>query len=276
MDARGDVARRIWTLAVGGVATAVRRRGPCQCGGAVTPIKSPPPLKAHPLDGAFDRVARAETHLANLKVRIRRAEANLSLVKFSRKGGRTSASHKKFAPFRRPAILSILVGEIIYNLRAALDYLVYELARLGSGQTQEMTQFPIESSEDNFRRYENGTGLGKGRLKGVRSTHIALIKKLQPCHGCKWTERLATISNSDKHRLLTVLLGSAKQTSVINFGSSEFPPNRRTDRLAPKHLHVQRPTLFVKFADGGLITERLDELTANVAETLQVFKPEFK
>jgi hypothetical protein len=233
------------------------------------------PAKAHPLDGAFERVSRAEKHLSDLKARIRKAEANLSLVKFKRKNGRTSASSKPFVPFRRPAVLSILVGEIIYNLRAALDYLVYELARLGSGQAQDMTQFPIESCKKKFGSYENGTGLGKGRLKGVHSSHVALIKKLQPCYGCKWTGLLATISNSDKHKLLAVLYGSARQKATLTFGS-DVPPNRRADRLAPKGMHVERPALFVKFTDGALITDTLDKLKAGVAETLQTFKPEFK
>jgi hypothetical protein len=47
-------------------------------------------------------------------------------------------------PFPIPEEISIVVGEICYNLRAALDYLVYELARLDSGCIQNGTQFPIE------------------------------------------------------------------------------------------------------------------------------------
>jgi len=236
------------------------------------------PVKAHPLDGAFERVARAEKHVADLKARIRKAETNLSLVKFKRKGGRTDfVLPKNFAPFRRPALLSILVGEVIYNLRAALDYLVYELAFLGSGQTQDMTQFPIERRKKDFMRYENGPGLGCGRLKGVHPRHIALIKTVQPCYGCQWTGTLNTISNSDKHKLLTVLFGSAQQKTVISFDSSkQYPPNCPTDRNAPKSVHVQLPALRVTFADGALITDTLDELKVRVAETLRIFKPEFK
>jgi hypothetical protein len=98
-------------------------------------------MEAYPLDGAFDRVKRAEKHLADLKARIRKAEAKLTLLKFHREGGRTAMSHKAFKPFAHPSILSILVGETIYNLRAALDYLVFELARLDSGQSQATPNF---------------------------------------------------------------------------------------------------------------------------------------
>ena len=49
-----------------------------------------------------------------------------------------------------PAMLGILIGETIYNLRAILDYLVYELAILDSGQIQKGTQFPIEDTESEF------------------------------------------------------------------------------------------------------------------------------
>src|ERR1700731_2588895 len=49
-----------------------------------------------------------------------------------------------------PYRFSILVSEICFNLRAALDYLVYELAILDSGSVKEKTQFPIEDCKKDF------------------------------------------------------------------------------------------------------------------------------
>ncbi|MCH8188130.1 MAG: hypothetical protein IIB66_05415, partial [Proteobacteria bacterium] len=97
-----------------------------------------------------------------------------------------------------PHIIKILVGEITYNLRAALDYLVYELARLDSGEVKNGTQFPIEDTEDGFKRKRNAF------LKGVSDKHVAIIESLQPYSGCDWTRILRDLSNPDKHRQLTI------------------------------------------------------------------------
>jgi hypothetical protein len=44
----------------------------------------------------------------------------------------------------------IRVGEVCYNFRSALDYLIFELAKLDSGVEQGGTQFPIMDSPKDF------------------------------------------------------------------------------------------------------------------------------
>src|SRR5262245_36630798 len=43
-----------------------------------------------------------------------------------------------------PDDLPLAISDAVHNLRAALDYLVYELALYDSGSIQEGTQFPLE------------------------------------------------------------------------------------------------------------------------------------
>src|SRR5436309_1128025 len=81
------------------------------------------------LDDAYLRVDRAQHHMVDLEHRLRRFSKRTNLV---------------LSP-TVPPICSILIGETIYNQRAALDYLIYELALLDSGRIQDGTQFPIES-----------------------------------------------------------------------------------------------------------------------------------
>ncbi len=223
---------------------------------------------SHPLDGAFDRVRRAEEHLADLKRRITEAEANTSLVQFHRAEGRVGIGMAPFQPFDRPSILSILVGEIIYNLRAALDYLIFELARLDSGQVQHGTQFLIESAPEGFMAHK------EGRLKGINASHVARIERLQPYQGCQWTKTLVDISNPDKHRTLTVLFASAEQVIRFHFGS-EPSPQHLADPSIPKEMHVQNPSIKVAFDDGTRVVDMLEEIKARVAETLDAFQSEF-
>src|SRR5204863_4438007 len=90
--------------------------------------------------------------------------------------------------------------EMIYNLRAALDYVVFEPARFDSGQTQNGTQFPIEDKPEGFK------GRQKTYLKGLTDPHVALVEEYQPCQGCNWTATLRDLSNPDKHRELHLLL----------------------------------------------------------------------
>ena len=112
------------------------------------------------------------------------------------------STHSDSVPAGEPLmvqpITSILVGEAVYNLRAALDYLVYELSLLDSPKKDvRWTQFPIA---DNIDAWDKSC---KSRIKYLSDRHISEIRKLQPAFGCTWTEVLRDFSNPDKHERLT-------------------------------------------------------------------------
>jgi hypothetical protein len=114
---------------------------------------------------------------------------------------------------RRMGRMSITIGETIYNLRSALDYIVYDLACLVAGKHVGGTQFPIEESEAGFVSRMKGVD-AKGEsvghfLKGVPAGAIRLIAQLQPYAGCTWTRDLRELSNPDKHRRLSPLMSRA-------------------------------------------------------------------
>ena len=179
-----------------------------------------------------------------------------------------------------PSIVSILVGEAVYNLRAALDYLVYELAWLDSGQIQDDTQFPIENSPKVFQGRSTGFYFaakpGKkpkrrscGRyLAGVNSVHCGWLEQLQPYKGCDWTKTLGTISNPDKHRKLT--------TTDVVIGTQHRPidPPRETGAGTMVNMEF-RYSPFVGI-NGIPIEEVLRELQAEVGNVLALFDPEFE
>lgn len=216
-----------------------------------------------PFDGAYQRVRRAGIHLTNLNRRanaISQARGNLVIIESKPALDRLPdgtempvvSSTMKFPSEIEtvPPIISLLVGEIIYNLRAALDYLIYDLARLDSGQVVKRTQFPIEDTVDKFERRRNTF------LKGVSDEHVAAITKLQPCDGCNWTKTLASISNPDKHRHLTVFRSPVYITPSL--GSAE-----------------PIIAIYIAFNDGTLVIDTLKQLKLKVAKTLDAFKLEF-
>jgi hypothetical protein len=236
-------------------------------------IHKPP----HPLAGAFERVARAEGHHAELK----RAVAQFGKENEEAFVAKLNPENPNKVVIQRsmlmpPLRFSILVGEISYNLRGALDYLIYELAQHDSGVIQDGTQFPIEDRKDGFDRNADRF------LKGVNVSHRTRIEDLQPYKGCSWTRDLLEISNPDKHRKLTSVGAATEQLVTIAVGSSApLDPNGGTIKTIVRadgtevHMQVSPTVTEIQLDDGTLILEALDVLQSQVAGTLEAFKPEF-
>jgi hypothetical protein len=173
--------------------------------------------------------------------------------------------------------VGILVGEICYNLRSALDYLIFELAKLDSGAEQRGTQFPVVDTKNDFEGRRT-----TAFLKGVNASHIAAVEALQPYMGCNWTARLRDFSNADKHRHFVVTGGETRITvhSSLDTDLSKIQgvtfqrsaPHPLTGDEVQMKVHIAGT---VTFDDGSPILETLQELKNNVARTLGDFKPDF-
>jgi hypothetical protein len=117
-----------------------------------------------------------------------------------------------------PAEWSLVLGDIVHNLRSALDALVYALARAHLGRTPTDTearqiQFPIVDRPDQWE------GECKRWLRHIAPAAQLLIERCQPYHDANPREvhllaALRDLSNIDKHRHLIVTLGIAETTRV--------------------------------------------------------------
>jgi hypothetical protein len=236
----------------------------------------------HQLDGAFARVDRAGEHLGELKTIInafrqgRHDARSVILDPDFPKDGNIEPEWPVFERLR----IAIVVGEICYNLRSALDYLIYELALLDSREVQKETQFLIEYRPKDFK---SGAKL---RLKGLNARHKACIKALQPYNGCDWVGNLKEISNPDKHRTLTAIGYRARAAigPVVDRGT--FPS---ADMISSEHsaegtdgtkMDVQlvtSVTVTISIKNVAVpIVEALQVLHSQVTQTLDAFKPEFE
>lgn len=124
--------------------------------------------------------------------------------------------------------VAVRTGEIVHNLRSALDHLAWQLANVYTGGNPaypRRVQFPIEDDPDVFRRRctpsvrDNGAWLGE-----VDPAHHAIIDRYQPYQGENgglsqrwWTgylhelALLRDLSDTDKHRVLTTILTPTTQ-----------------------------------------------------------------
>jgi hypothetical protein len=230
----------------------------------------------HPLDYSFERVRRAEEHLIEMRGHVEgvfQMQEDASFVDYDPNPPHQIRAHlpaETFAGMR----LGIIVGEVVYNLRAALDYLVFQLAERDSGAPQDDTQFPIVCKPNNFR-------LGVNRwLKGINPAHVAAIEKLQPYNRCEWTRTLREISNPDKHRKLVTITGGMGITPHDSINNPGFASTNGAIRRAmhPVHGEVNVKLHFIhqiQFADGMPVMETLEELNTEVTNTLGHFKSEF-
>jgi hypothetical protein len=131
-------------------------------------------MAAHPLAGAQAKIERARQHLVTLQQEIRtftNANPYGFVTELEEETGHYIVRAREYV--ERPAHAGLIVGDLVHNLRSALDHVAYALADLGKGATRN-TAWPLVSDEKDWPSQEGL--LLKGMLKG----HRAAIKELQP------------------------------------------------------------------------------------------------
>jgi hypothetical protein len=245
-------------------------------GNEIVDIRRDDSMTPHALNPCFERVVRAGEHLADLRHRLLEAllKQEDSIVCYF--DPNPPHALKAAAPdFPLPPMrIGVLIGEVCYNLRSALDYLVFELFKLDSGKAQEFTQFPMAGSPDKFRSWAK-----VARSKGLDSAHITELKSLQPYKGCDWTKILRDLSNMDKHREFANIGGSFGANAFAR-GDPRFDrlssPVRRTPHPVHGEMDVKVDfTGHILFVDEMAIVETLEIVKLGVAETLEAFKSDF-
>ena len=110
----------------------------------------------HPLYGAELRLARSRQLVGTMRRQYERWEAAIQAAdprqEFTLEGG-----YLLFRPelhtlnLQHVPRISITLGETIYNIRAALDYLVYSIVRASNeGVEIDETQFPLSKHADRY------------------------------------------------------------------------------------------------------------------------------
>lgn len=156
---------------------------------------------------------------------------------------------------------AIRLGEAVYNIRACLDYLVYELALLDSGTEQNGTQFLIESKPKNFESKKGSY------LWGLSAEHFSKIEDLQPFNGGSLLAQLADLSNPDKHRRLTTI-NTNNQATITG----------KTQAIAPDGQLITLqfdPKRVIALSDGRLVVPLLTEILSHANSIVEMFESDF-
>jgi hypothetical protein len=162
----------------------------------------------------------AESRITLLRIKIERAKHNFKYLEskiVQARGNnlgvfvgdedpqtREIIQHWKVLPVYPFWILSI-AGDVIHNLRGALDHLAFQLAIVGSGKLpSRRVEFPIAKDRDTYEAEK------PRKVEGIRPEAIKAIDDLKPYKGgndALW--RIHELDNIDKHRFVFVIAEDA-------------------------------------------------------------------
>jgi hypothetical protein len=128
--------------------------------------------------------------------------------------------------------LSLIFGDMLYNLRATFDYLAWQLVLLNGEEPSRDTSFPCVRKSENW---DNNTV--KKQLKGIPPRWVDEIKQLQPFDarytGAPETHPLAVLdeaNNVNKHRMLPIALVTPRR---VAYEISGVPPGVTKQSIWP-------------------------------------------
>jgi hypothetical protein len=128
-----------------------------------------------------------------------------------------------------PAIIPILIGKALYNLRGALDYLVSQCFYLATGRFNSQPKFLIEDSISGWNKHLPHGKKTHTWLGSLSAKHQATFKQLQHRGGRSWQARasypLRLRQLSGAFRPYRVQLGNAcfGSNHVVLFASTPRP-----------------------------------------------------
>jgi hypothetical protein len=162
-----------------------------------------------------------------------------------------------------PLAISMIVGDLLQNLRSTLDHLAYQLFLVGTGGgvPGDHIYFPIA---DDLARYEASK---LRRVQGMRPEAITAIDTVKPYKGGNdnlW--QLHKLNNIDKHRFL-ITVGSA-------FKSVNLAPH--IEKMMPHLPNIVVPDLYVQPADRLFPLKPGDELFVDAPDAEVIEKINFR
>lgn len=191
----------------------------------------------------------------------------------------------------------VRIGEVIHNLRSALDHLAWQLAlaHLRREPTEEeasFIHFPIAKSKGDFKSLQV--------LGFITTDHADLLRPHQPYHGGGDPTKhplavLNRLSNHDKHRVVQTVYASlsdfyievravrdceidevspAEPGVFLEQGAKLARIKGRATGPEPEFEGKANLSGHIAFSDGSVVGRELDAIRAATREVLDAFKDE--
>lgn len=185
------------------------------------------------LDGVRVKLDRAKRHMAELRT----AVGQLDVVATDSIVGTPSDDDPSTLVYRVTHVppidpmVSAIAGDVLHNLRTALDHVAWQLVVLDGGTPNETTMFPL------IERAPNRDGTPRAPLvvkPGISDPAImAAVEAMQPIAEARYghdprTDALGIIgrlNNIDKHRLLLTVVHALDRDLPAYWGQSEGDPS---------------------------------------------------
>jgi len=169
-----------------------------------------------------------------------------------------------------PLTIAVVAGEVVQNLRSALDHLAFQLVLVGTRGAVPMRHvyFPIA---DSLQKYEE---IKRDYLKGVKPEAMRAVDAVKPYRGgtdALW--RLHRLNIIDKHRLL-LMVGSAFRSFDLGAAMQQHIKNAFPTFVQERD--IQLPPFFVRPADRMFPVKVDDEFFVDSPDAEPNEKMEFK
>jgi hypothetical protein len=241
------------------------------------------------LTSAKLKLARAKKHLRAIKRTIKKYAAGQP----HQISAKAKGKKKLNIPRKPPQEIAIFAGEMIYQMRSALDHLAFELVKRNPNvgtvdpEWREHCQFPLRIERSKKRNNFSHN------LPGLSQSAIDAIERMQPYHsarvhnmnGC--LRALVLLSNIDKHRHLNLLRPRVRQLQEIEYGSGSRygswkilergaiieSPQHEAESAKPTRVH-RRYTALVTFGEENTLGKDVNEVPLDILLFLILYQIE--
>lgn len=187
------------------------------------------------LDGVALKVCRAHLHFCELDAEIRSWFNSYAYEVPPEDDEDDWIAFRLQIKSNLPPTLPVLVGDVVHNLRSALDHLIWQSCVINDAPPGGHLKFPVCLTEGAWLRDVEERDIaerGKGPIDGLGDHAAFLVKSAQPYVGRNETQARKTalawlnwLSNRDKHRYVHAATAVA---SHKRFGVEFNPPDAVT------------------------------------------------
>jgi hypothetical protein len=236
-----------------------------------------------PFEASKLKIKRATRHTEELREDIRSFMRRKPFVLRIEDGG--SGQHNWTIRVRRqiPKEFSAIIGDVLHNLRAALDLLACDLVRLNGGNDKDV-YFPFCNSVDDLDET-----IRKRKIDRAASDVVDLIRSFKPYKGGNVALRaIHDLDIMDKHK---ALIPTAEMMGLPNFTSAALTfTNNRIGPIRDGMVAIRMPAAsklrvgqelegkfhllfpFESAFNGSEVIPTLQELTELVSGIIETFE----